>query len=84
MFANSCPGRDAARSAASQNRDPGSGRRVITGTPALQRTAPQVLRAALRPGHADIQHVMRGLDPRIHQTSQESFEEDGLPGQARQ
>jgi hypothetical protein len=28
--------------------------------------------------------VMRGLDPRIHQSSQESFEEDGLPGQARQ
>jgi ABC-type molybdate transport system substrate-binding protein len=28
--------------------------------------------------------VMRGLDPRIHQSSKESFEEDGLPGQARQ
>jgi hypothetical protein len=28
--------------------------------------------------------VIRGLDPRIHPTSQESFEEDGLPGQARQ
>jgi hypothetical protein len=28
--------------------------------------------------------VMRGLDPRIHHSSQESFEEDGLPGQARQ
>src|SRR5436305_9747976 len=27
---------------------------------------------------------MRGLDPRIHPSSQESFEEDGLPGQARQ
>jgi glutathione S-transferase len=26
--------------------------------------------------------VMRGLDPRIHPSSQESFEEDGLPGQA--
>jgi hypothetical protein len=25
---------------------------------------------------------MRGLDPRIHPSSQESFEEDGLPGQA--
>jgi hypothetical protein len=30
------------------------------------------------------QHVMRGLDPRIHQSSKDSFEEDGLPGQARQ
>jgi hypothetical protein len=30
------------------------------------------------------QHVIRGLDPRIHHCSQESFEEDGLPGQARQ
>jgi hypothetical protein len=28
--------------------------------------------------------VMRGLDPRIHQSSQDSFEGDGLPGQARQ
>src|SRR4051794_20066670 len=28
--------------------------------------------------------VMRGLDPRIHQSSQESFQGDGLPGQARQ
>jgi hypothetical protein len=28
--------------------------------------------------------VMRGLNPRIHQHSQESFEEDGLPGHARQ
>jgi hypothetical protein len=28
--------------------------------------------------------VMRGLDPRIHPASQESSEEDGLPGQARQ
>jgi hypothetical protein len=28
--------------------------------------------------------VMPGLDPRIHQPSKESFEEDGLPGQARQ
>jgi hypothetical protein len=28
--------------------------------------------------------VMRGLDPRIHQPSKDSFEEDGLPGQARQ
>jgi cytochrome c len=27
--------------------------------------------------------VMRGLDPRIHHTSQESFEGDGWPGQAR-
>jgi epoxyqueuosine reductase len=27
---------------------------------------------------------MRGLDPRIHPASQDSFEEDGLPGQARQ
>jgi hypothetical protein len=28
--------------------------------------------------------VMRGLDPRIHHSSEESFEQDGLPGQARQ
>jgi hypothetical protein len=28
--------------------------------------------------------VMCGLDPRIHPSSQEDFEEDGLPGQARQ
>jgi hypothetical protein len=28
--------------------------------------------------------VIRGLDPRIHPSSQESFEEDGLPGQARE
>jgi hypothetical protein len=28
--------------------------------------------------------VMRGLDPRIHPSSPESFEADGLPGQARQ
>src|SRR3954466_6042055 len=27
--------------------------------------------------------VMRGLDPRIHPSSSDSFEEDGLPGQAR-
>jgi hypothetical protein len=37
-------------SAASQNRDPGFFEPQVTGTPALQRTAPQVLRAALRPG----------------------------------
>jgi hypothetical protein len=29
--------------------------------------------------------VIRGLDPRIHPSSQEAFfEKDGLPGQARQ
>src|SRR4051794_10203709 len=28
--------------------------------------------------------VIRGLDPRIHRASQESFEEDGLSGQALQ
>jgi hypothetical protein len=28
--------------------------------------------------------VMRGLDPRIHRSAQDSCEEDGLPGQARQ
>jgi uncharacterized phage protein (TIGR02216 family) len=28
--------------------------------------------------------VMRGLDPRIHPSSQDSSEVDGLPGQARQ
>src|SRR5947209_10791972 len=27
--------------------------------------------------------VMRGLDPRIHPSSEDSFEEDGWPGQAR-
>jgi len=31
-----------------------------------------------------IRRVMRGLDPRIHLSSQYSFEADGLPGQARQ
>jgi hypothetical protein len=30
------------------------------------------------------QFVIRGLDPRIHPSSEEFFEEDGLPGQARQ
>ena len=29
------------------------------------------------------QFVIRGLDPRIHLSSQESFEDDGWPGQAR-
>jgi len=28
--------------------------------------------------------VMRGLDPRIHLLKAESFQRDGLPGQARQ
>jgi hypothetical protein len=28
--------------------------------------------------------VMRGLDPRIHPSAEDSCEEDGLPGQARQ
>jgi hypothetical protein len=28
--------------------------------------------------------VMRGLDLRIHRSAQDSCEEDGLPGQARQ
>ena len=50
-----CPGCDAARStsrsAASQNRDPGFFESKVTGTPDLQRTVPQVLHAALRPGH---------------------------------
>jgi hypothetical protein len=41
------------RSAASQNRDPGFFESQATGTPALQRTATQGLRAALRPGNAD-------------------------------
>ena len=53
-----CPGRDAARStsrsAASQNRDPGSSSRKVTGTPALQRTAPQGLLAAPRPGNKSL------------------------------
>jgi len=43
-YGNSCPGRDAARSSSRS-----AARR--TGTPALQRTASQELRAALRPGH---------------------------------
>jgi hypothetical protein len=28
--------------------------------------------------------VMRGLGPRIHRSAEDSREEDGLPGQARQ
>jgi hypothetical protein len=28
--------------------------------------------------------VIRGLDPRIHQSSKKAFLSDGLPGQARQ
>ncbi|WP_375414390.1 hypothetical protein, partial [uncultured Bradyrhizobium sp.] len=58
----------------------------------LQRTAPQGLRAALRPGNAhpverDIATrrtthcVNRGLDPRIHRSWQKAFaKQDGLPG----
>jgi hypothetical protein len=30
------------------------------------------------------QFVIRGRDPRIHPSSEASFKEDGLPGQARQ
>jgi hypothetical protein len=41
-------------------------------------------RFALRSVRGTNHSVMRGLDPRIHPSSQESFEEDGLPGQARQ
>jgi L-amino acid N-acyltransferase YncA len=37
---------------------------------------------ALRPGHETNTAVMRGLDPRIHPSSQESFEADGLPGRS--
>jgi hypothetical protein len=48
-------------SAASQNRDPGFFLESrVTGTPALQRTAPQVLSAALRPGHEKL--FRRGLE----------------------
>jgi uncharacterized phage protein (TIGR02216 family) len=39
---------------------------------------------ALMQAFPDGGSVMRGLDPRIHHASQESFEADGLPGQARQ
>ena len=39
---------------------------------------------ALMKAFPDNATVMRGLDPRIHHSSQESFEGDGLPGQARQ
>src|SRR5947209_20537191 len=39
--------------AASQNRDPGFFESRATEAPARPRTAPQGLRAALRPGHAD-------------------------------
>jgi hypothetical protein len=35
-------------------------------------------------GGANWLFVMRGLDPRIHPSSKEFCEEDGLPGQARQ
>jgi hypothetical protein len=35
-------------------------------------------------GSPILRRVIRGLDPRIHPSSQESSEEDGLPGQARQ
>jgi hypothetical protein len=35
-------------------------------------------------GPFNIHRVIRGLDPRIHRSSQESFKEDGLPGRARQ
>src|SRR5258706_7588737 len=40
-----------------------------------------LLRAAL--AAATRQLVTRGLDPRIHRSSEESCEEDGWPGQAR-
>jgi uncharacterized phage protein (TIGR02216 family) len=39
---------------------------------------------AVMPGLDPGPTVMRGLDPRIHPSSQDSFEGDGLPGQARQ
>ncbi len=39
---------------------------------------------ALMQAFPDSSTVMRGLDPRSHRSSQDSFEVDGLPGQARQ
>jgi hypothetical protein len=49
----SCPGRDAARSSCEALlRRTGTPLCKVTGAPALQHTAPQELRAALRPGHA--------------------------------
>src|SRR5436305_3561647 len=37
-----------------------------------------------KPGRDQPIHRHAGLDPGIHHSPQESFEEDGLPGQARQ
>ena len=39
---------------------------------------------ALMRAFPDGSSVIRGLDPRIHPSSQDFFEVDGLPGQARQ
>jgi hypothetical protein len=44
----------------------------------------KVADATVCAGDSSEESVMRGLDPRIDQSSQESFEVDGLPGQARQ
>jgi hypothetical protein len=51
----------------------------MVGTAQVRLCLPYGLRDEANPSF-----VMRGLDPRIHQPSQESFEVDGLPGQARQ
>ncbi len=48
--------------AASQNRDPGFFEPRASWAPALQRTAPQVLRAALRPGNGYTSPRLRGDD----------------------
>jgi hypothetical protein len=44
----------------------------------------EILKKNLDMTRRNILGVIRGLDPRIHHSSQESFEEDGLPGQAQQ
>ena len=53
--------------------------------PRTQRSAPFSRRGALqsRGRNERLPLVMRGLDPRIHPSSEESCEEDGWPGQAR-
>lgn len=58
----SCPGRDAARSAASQNRDPGQLlHQTSPWTPDQQRTTPQQRRVAQHPGNAARDALHRSL-----------------------
>jgi hypothetical protein len=69
-----------------------SGKRIENGSSIRRSRAPDAAqRVALREAvrcragaHQALRVVMRGLDPRIHPSSQEFSEEDGLPGQARQ